>query len=56
MDGGEDGIATVLINRPEAMNARNVTVVGQLGDAIEDLNSRSDVSTIVLEGAGKAFG
>ena len=55
VDVGEDGIATVLINRPEAMNALNVTVVGQLGDAIEDLNSRSDVSTIVLEGAGKAF-
>ncbi len=51
----ERGIATVLINRPEAMNALNVTVVSQLGDAIEDLNSRSDVSTIVLEGAGKAF-
>ena len=51
----ERGIATVLINRPEAMNALNVTVVSQLGDAIEGLNSRSDVSTIVLEGAGKAF-
>jgi len=55
VDVDEDGIATVLINRPEAMNALNVTVVGQLGDVIEDLNSRSDVSTIVLEGAGKAF-
>ncbi len=51
----EDGVATVLINRPEAMNALNVTVVGQLGEAIEELNSRSDVHTIVLEGAGKAF-
>ena len=55
VDVDEDGIATVLINRPEAMNALNVTVVGQLGDVIEDLNSRSDVSTIVLEAAGKAF-
>ena len=55
VDVDEDGIATVLINRPEAMNALNVTVVGQLGDVIEDLNSRSDVNTIVLEGAGKAF-
>ena len=55
VDVNERGIATVLINRPEAMNALNVTVVSQLGDAIEDLNSRSDVSTIVLEGAGKAF-
>jgi enoyl-CoA hydratase/3-hydroxyacyl-CoA dehydrogenase len=51
----ESGVATVLINRPEAMNALNVTVVSQLGDAIEDLNSRTEVRTIVIEGAGKAF-
>ena len=51
----EDGIATVLINRPEAMNALNVNVVEQLGRAIRELNSRKDVNTIVLEGAGKAF-
>jgi len=55
VDVDDEGIATVVINRPEAMNALNVTVVSQLGDAIESLNSRSDVSTIVLEGAGKAF-
>ena len=51
----EEGIATVLINRPEAMNALNVSVVKQLGEAIGSLNSREDVHTIVLEGAGKAF-
>ena len=51
----EGRIATVRINRPEAMNALNVTVVSQLGDVLDDLNSREDVSTIVLEGAGKAF-
>ena len=55
VDVDEAGIATVLINRPEAMNALNVTVVGQLGRVMEDLNSRSDVNTIVFEGAGKAF-
>jgi len=51
----EDGIATVLINRPEAMNALNVDVVRQLGEAIDQLNGRQDINTIVLEGAGKAF-
>lgn len=51
----EGRIATVRINRPEAMNALNVMVVSQLGDVLDDLNSREDVSTIVLEGAGKAF-
>ena len=55
VDVDEAGIATVLINRPEAMNALNVTVVGQLGRVMEELNARSDVNTIVFEGAGKAF-
>ena len=50
-----EGIATVRMNRPEAMNALNVTLVNQLGECLDKLNSREDVSTIVLEGAGKAF-
>ena len=51
----DGGVATVRINRPEAMNALNETVVAQLGAAIDEANGRDDVSTIVLEGAGKAF-
>ena len=51
----EGKVATVLINRPEAMNALNVTLVAQLDATIAELNSRSDIDTIVLEGAGKAF-
>ena len=51
----EDSIATVRINRPEAMNALNVTLVSQLGEALDGLNTRDDITTIVLEGAGKAF-
>jgi len=49
------GIATVRLNRPEAMNALNETLVAQLGAVLDDLNSDSSVTTIVLEGAGKAF-
>ena len=37
------------------MNALNVTVVSQLGEMLEQLNVRDDISTIILEGAGKAF-
>ena len=51
----KDGIATITINRPEAMNALNETVVNQLGDAIDMANSDDSVRTIVLDGAGKAF-
>ena len=51
----ENGIATVTINRPEAMNALNETVIHQLGLAIDTINANDDVHTIVLDGAGKAF-
>ena len=50
-----DGIATITINRPEAMNALNETVVSQLGDVIDIANADNSVRTIVLDGAGKAF-
>ena len=49
------GIATITINRPEAMNALNETVVAQLGDAVHQANNDDSVHTIVLDGAGKAF-
>jgi len=49
------GIATVQLNRPEAMNALNETLVAQLGAVLDDLNADNSVTTIVLEGAGKAF-
>ena len=51
----QDGIATITINRPEAMNALNETVIEQLGHAITAVNSNDDVHTLVLDGAGKAF-
>jgi len=50
-----DGIATITINRPEAMNALNETVVSQLGIALDKANANDSVRTIVLDGAGKAF-
>ncbi len=51
----KNGIATININRPEAMNALNETVVGQLGALVDSLNEDATIHTIVLEGAGKAF-
>ena len=51
----ESGVATLTINRPEAMNALNETVVGQLSTALDAVNANTKVHTIVLDGAGKAF-
>ena len=50
-----DGVATLTINRPEAMNALNVTVVSQMIKAVTAANANDAVHTIVLDGAGKAF-
>ncbi|MBE0617455.1 MAG: enoyl-CoA hydratase/isomerase family protein, partial [Proteobacteria bacterium] len=50
------GIATVTINRPEAMNALNETVVDELEHVFDEAVARPNVKAVVLEGAGKAFG
>jgi enoyl-CoA hydratase/3-hydroxyacyl-CoA dehydrogenase len=51
----KDGMATLTLNRPEAMNALNEQVVAQLGARFSEAESRSDVKAIVIQGAGKAF-
>ena len=51
----DNGVATLTINRPEAMNALNETVVNQLSAALDAVNADASVHTIVLDGAGKAF-
>ncbi len=51
----QGSIARVQINRPDVMNALNEEVVKQLREIIEELNKNNDVTTIVFEGAGKAF-
>ena len=50
-----DGVASITINRPEAMTALNVTVVSQMIKAVSAANANDAVHTIVLDGAGKAF-
>ena len=50
-----DGIAKILINRPEAMNAINEEVIFQLEKQFTKAHTDSKVKAIVLEGAGKAF-
>jgi enoyl-CoA hydratase/3-hydroxyacyl-CoA dehydrogenase len=51
----KDKIAYITINRPEAMNALNETVVAQLRQRFKEARADADVKTIVFQGAGKAF-
>ena len=51
----KDNIAYITINRPEAMNALNETVVAQLTRRFDEAEKDPDVKAIVFLGAGKAF-
>jgi enoyl-CoA hydratase/3-hydroxyacyl-CoA dehydrogenase len=48
-------IAAITLNRPEAMNALNETVVAQLDEAFTRAEGQPSVKAIVFQGAGKAF-
>ncbi|MGD9148845.1 MAG: enoyl-CoA hydratase/isomerase family protein, partial [Desulfobacterales bacterium] len=51
----KDGIAYITINRPEAMNALNETVVAQLRQRFDEAEANTEAKAIVFQGAGKAF-
>lgn len=50
-----DGVATLCMNRPEALNAFSPAMMAALQEAIPRLASDSDVRVIALTGAGRAF-
>jgi enoyl-CoA hydratase/carnithine racemase len=53
---GQDGIATVTLNRPEARNALNATVIRELGAALAQIDADAGSRVVVLQGAGdRAF-
>jgi enoyl-CoA hydratase len=52
----EEPIAIVTINRPAKLNAINWTVIGELADALDELDRDEAIHCIVLTGAGdRAF-
>jgi enoyl-CoA hydratase/3-hydroxyacyl-CoA dehydrogenase len=50
-----DGVATLTLNRPDALNALNEALVAQLHEAFREVASSPEVRGIVLAGSGKAF-
>lgn len=52
----ENHIATITLNRPEAMNCFNYEMLKNLEEVVEDIRSNSDVRVVFITGAGeKAF-
>lgn len=51
----EDGILTLTLNRPEALNAFNHTMMNEMIDACDRADADDDVKAIIVTGAGRAF-
>ena len=51
----EDHVATIRLNRPDALNALNTQLLGELADALEDADGNDKVRCVVLTGSAKAF-
>jgi 2-(1,2-epoxy-1,2-dihydrophenyl)acetyl-CoA isomerase len=50
-----DGVATLLLNRPEKLNAFTIEMAEAFGAAIATVARRSDLRVLVVTGAGRAF-
>jgi enoyl-CoA hydratase/carnithine racemase len=50
-----DGVATITLNRPDAMNAWTPQLSDELSLAMGAADADDDVRAVVLTGAGKAF-
>ncbi|SFB05612.1 short chain enoyl-CoA hydratase [Poseidonocella pacifica] len=51
----EEHIATITLNRPDAMNALNLQLLGELCTALEEADASDKVRCVVLTGSEKAF-
>ncbi len=55
IDRRDNGVALLVLNRPDAMNSLDSTLMRELPHAARELAEDEDVRCIVLTGAGKVF-
>ena len=53
--GKKNNVALIYLNRPDALNALNNGIIGELSAALEDAQKDQDVAAIVITGSGRAF-
>ena len=50
-----DGIATLTISRPKALNALNRQFFAELNAWLDEIAGRPDIKVLIITGAGNAF-
>jgi 2-(1,2-epoxy-1,2-dihydrophenyl)acetyl-CoA isomerase len=50
-----DGVTTIILNRPEVLNALNLSTSEELAKAIQSCKDDDNVRAVLLTGAGRAF-
>lgn len=50
-----EGIATIMLNRPEQLNAMGLAMAEELAKALEETNSDDEVGVLIVTGAGRGF-
>ncbi len=51
----ENGVATVLLNRPDSRNALNVKMCAELVQVTEQIEQEENIRVVIFRGAGTAF-
>ena len=51
----KDAVARITLNRPEALNSLNRTMLLEIGEALEDSEKDNAIRVVVITGSGKAF-
>ena len=55
LEGKHDGIATLVMNRPDRLNALNNELASALNDALGRIAEDQSINVVVITGAGRAF-
>jgi 2-(1,2-epoxy-1,2-dihydrophenyl)acetyl-CoA isomerase len=50
-----DGITTITLNRPEALNAMTTVMVDEISQLLDDIRDNRTARVVVLTGSGRAF-
>lgn len=51
----EEGVTTVILNRPETLNALNTKMIDELSFTLSEIARQTDTKVVILTGSGRAF-